>query len=136
MRRKPAGFGLVTAIFLLVVLAGLGAAIVFVGGLQQSTATLDLLGSRAYQAARAGVEWGAFQSLRNGACSGTTLTFAGTALDGFTAAVSCTRTTADEAGVTINIDEYVALACNQPPCPQPSPGNNYAERQLRLVVGK
>ena len=55
------GFSLVTAIFLLVILASLGAFIVTVSGLQQTSSALDVQGSRAYQAARSGIEWGTYQ---------------------------------------------------------------------------
>lgn len=62
MRRKAQrGFSLVTAIFLLVVLAGLGAAMLTFSTAQQQSSTLDILGSRAYQASRAGIEWAAYQ---------------------------------------------------------------------------
>ncbi|MCW5603027.1 MAG: agglutinin biogenesis protein MshP [Burkholderiales bacterium] len=137
-RDHQTGFSLVTAVFLLVVLGGLAAAIVTVTGMQQSTLMLDVQGSRAYQAARAGIEWGAFQSLRNGNCGGTVLAFPDTTLAGFSTTVTCTRTPANEAGVIINIDEYIATACNLPPCPNPNPqaGTDYAERQLRIVVGR
>ena len=57
--RRQYGFSLPAAIFLLVVLALMGAVIVTVTGLQQSSQQLDVLGARAYQAARAGIEWGA-----------------------------------------------------------------------------
>jgi MSHA biogenesis protein MshP len=52
-----------TAIFLIVVLGLLGVFIVSVTGLQQSGQQIDLQGVRAYQAARAGIEWAAFQVL-------------------------------------------------------------------------
>ena len=55
------GFSLVTAIFLLVILASLGAFIVTVSGLQQTSSALDVQGSRAYHAARSGIEWGTYQ---------------------------------------------------------------------------
>ena len=61
--RRQRGFSIVTAIFLMVVLALLGAFIVSVTGLQQSSQQLDVQGVRAYQAARAGIEWGACQVL-------------------------------------------------------------------------
>ena len=57
------GFSIVTAVFLVVVLALLGAFIVNVVGLQESSTQLDVRGARAYQAARAGVEWAAWQTL-------------------------------------------------------------------------
>lgn len=55
------GFSLVTAIFLLVVLASLGTLMVTFFATQQQSSALDVMGTRAYQAARAGGEWAAFQ---------------------------------------------------------------------------
>jgi MSHA biogenesis protein MshP len=65
-RRKSAGIGIVTAIFLLVVLAGLGVAIVSLSTTQQASATQDQQGARAYQAARAGIEWALYIGLQTG----------------------------------------------------------------------
>lgn len=53
------GFSLVSAIFLLVVLAALGAAMVTFSTAQNQTLAMDVLGARAYQAANAGIEWAA-----------------------------------------------------------------------------
>ncbi len=53
------GFTLVQAIFVLVVLGMLGTYMVTLLGVQQSTSTLAVQQARAYQAARAGVEWAA-----------------------------------------------------------------------------
>jgi MSHA biogenesis protein MshP len=60
MSRVQQGFSLVSAIFLLVVLAALGAAMVSFSTAQNQSLSIDVLGSRAYQAANAGVEWAAF----------------------------------------------------------------------------
>ncbi|MDD5301266.1 MAG: hypothetical protein PHD65_12335 [Gallionella sp.] len=57
------GFGLVSAIFLLVVVVALGTFAVTLSTTQQQNAALDIMGSRAYQAARTGIEWGAYQVL-------------------------------------------------------------------------
>ena len=62
---RAGGAGLVTAIFLLVVLAGLAVALVTLFGTQRQSAALDEQGARAYQAARAGIEWGLFQRATN-----------------------------------------------------------------------
>lgn len=62
-RRVQRGFSIVTAIFLVVVLAALGVFILTVTGVQQSSQSLDVQGVRAYQAARAGIEWAAYQVL-------------------------------------------------------------------------
>ena len=48
--REQRGFSVVTAIFLIVVLALVGVFIVSVTGLQQSSQALDVQGARAYQA--------------------------------------------------------------------------------------
>jgi len=64
------GFSLVTAIFLLVVLASLGALMMTFFTAQQQSSVLDALGARAYRAARAGVEWSAFQITQSGVAGG------------------------------------------------------------------
>ena len=52
------GFAAIAAIFLVVVLAALGAFMVTFSNTQQLTSAQDIQGSRAYWAARAGLEWG------------------------------------------------------------------------------
>jgi MSHA biogenesis protein MshP len=64
--RRQSGFSIVSAIFLLVVLSLLGALMLTFSTVQHSTASQDIQGSRAYHAARAGIEWGLFQLLRTG----------------------------------------------------------------------
>jgi len=62
-RRPQSGFSLIAAIFLLVVLALMGTLIVSITSMQSASGQLDLSGVRAYQAARAGTEWAAYQVL-------------------------------------------------------------------------
>ena len=66
LTRKNKGFLLPAAIFVLVILAALGAYALNITSVQQATSTQDVQGSRAYQAARAGVEWAAYQTLAPG----------------------------------------------------------------------
>ena len=54
---------MISAIFLLIVIAALGVFSVTLSTTQHQSALLDVMGSRAYQAARAGIEWGAYQVL-------------------------------------------------------------------------
>src|SRR4030067_2020097 len=61
--RSSKGFSLVSAIFLLVVIAALGTFAMTLSTTQHQSAALDVMGARGYQAARAGVEWGAYQVL-------------------------------------------------------------------------
>lgn len=91
------GFAMVTAIFLLVVLAALGAAMLTFSSAQHVGSAMDVQGARAYQAARAGIEWGAYKVLINNPAnvcppSPTMLTLSGNLAD-FTVSVECTATT-------------------------------------------
>ncbi|MDH3749589.1 MAG: pilus assembly protein MshP, partial [Gammaproteobacteria bacterium] len=67
------GFSLVPALFLLVVLAALGIVAVRLAGVQQQTVVLAMQSSRAYAAARSGIDWSAYQALVNGSCAASTL---------------------------------------------------------------
>ncbi len=134
--RRQAGVGIVTAIFLLVVLAGLGTAMVGIYTQQQSSANLDLLGARAYQAARAGIEWGLFQRRRNGNCvSATRIDMpAGTSLSGFTVYVRCRQ----QGAGTLSRYMITAEACNIPDtaggsCPDVN-NPEYVRRNLEVEL--
>lgn len=136
-RGKSRGFSIVAAIFLLVVLAGLGAAIVIVSTTQQIGSALDVQGARAYQAARAGIEWGAYKRLRSSSCApSTSFTFpTAPTLAGMTVTVTCTSYADGSGGPTVY--EIQSTACNQPSggvCPNASPGNNYIERRMKVTI--
>lgn len=70
MLKNQAGFTLVQAIFIMVVLALLGLAMIRLSGVQSSTGIFALQGARAYQAARSGLEWGAAQASIGANCNG------------------------------------------------------------------
>ncbi|MBI3938380.1 MAG: agglutinin biogenesis protein MshP [Betaproteobacteria bacterium] len=146
---REAGFSIVTAVFLVVVLALLGAFIVSVTGLQQSSLALDVQGVRAYQAARAGLEWGAYQvldpnntlgaALPTCPASPTNLSGLAESLSPFTVTVTCSATTTTESNRNIGAYLVIATACNQPSagaCPNPAPSSGYVERQLQAVLSK
>ena len=59
VRRQHAGFAIVSAIFLLVALALLGAYMVSFSNTQHITSAQDVQGSRAYWAAKGGLQWAA-----------------------------------------------------------------------------
>lgn len=139
MTVKQRGFSIITAIFLIVVLAALGAFAVSMFRVQQSSAAFDELGARGYQAAQAGIEWGAWQVLRGpGTCAAATgnLALPGS-LSPFTVTVACASTAHTEAGNPVTIYQLTATACNQPAagaCPNPAPGADYVERQVQGAV--
>ena len=105
------GFSIITAIFLLVVLSALGVALVSISTMQHAESALDVQGARAYQAARAGMEWGVFQKRVNGSCvaSSSFALPANGALNGFSVTVRCTQ-----AAGALPRSQVIATACNQP----------------------
>lgn len=138
------GFALVTAIFLLVVLAALGAFIVTVSTTQQVGAALDVQGVRAYYAARAGVEWGLYRVRVDGlscapapaSTSLPALSFpaSATTLQGFVVTVACS--THIDAGGGSSVTQLSAVACNFPGAGSVCPGNpsvlGYVERRVDI----
>lgn len=136
---RSRGVGLVTAIFLLVVIAGLAVAMVTVYTAQQTSSALDVQGSRAYQAARAGLEWGIFRQARQGTCEASS-SFAmdgTTSLRDFSVTVTCQKL---EGPVTDSGDDnaldrwkVTATACNLSAagtCPNPANSADYVQRVL------
>jgi MSHA biogenesis protein MshP len=85
---------LVAAIFLIVVVASLGAFAVRLGMGQHQTVNLALLSSRALAAANAGIEWSASKAFDavSPSCGSNTLSLTQGALAGFSVDVTCTST--------------------------------------------
>lgn len=108
--RRQRGVTLVTAIFLVVVLAGLAVVAVRLTASSAQTAGLDLRAAQAFHAARSGVGWAAYRALGAGWCSTQTLGLSEGGTAGFTVTVSCSQSTHVEAGQPINVFTIVALA--------------------------
>jgi MSHA biogenesis protein MshP len=92
---RNAGFSLVAVLFLIVVVAALGAFAVRIGAGQQQTVNLALLGARALSAANSGVEYAAHQAVADTGphvCANATLNLTGPGLNGFTVEVTCVPT--------------------------------------------
>lgn len=151
------GFALVAAIALLILMTSLGAFLVDMVSTQNVTSTQDVQGSRAFQAARAGVEWGLYSVLDP--TNATVVAPAAAAwpnmpncpaavlpIEGFTVTVGCVRFPAGaagpsgppvylEAGATRSLIVYeltatavtTGLAVGAP---------GYAERQVSVTVSK
>jgi len=97
------GFSLVAAIFLIVVLAGLGVFAVRISTLQTQGVTEALRAAQAYNAARSGVEWGAYQALNGGGCASTTLNLTEGGTAGFRVSVTCAQSVHMEGTSTVNV---------------------------------
>ena len=142
-RQLQQGFSLITAIFLLVVLGTLGTMMVTFFVAQQQSSTIDVLGSRAYQAARAGVEWASYnvgitpQGTAWAGCAGAaSAPFAANTLAGnlspFTVTVDCTTAAAVEGTATINWYVVTSTAHNG----LAASSKDRIERQITATMGR
>lgn len=130
-----------TAIFLLVVLASLGAFMLTFSGVQHVTQAQDIQGSRAYWAARSGVEWGVYQAVKATPISClASKNLAGP--NGMTVTVSCTSDSWVEGATNVAFSTITSTACSTPTaagaCPNPAAvgGIGYVERELQVLVSK
>lgn len=107
---EQAGFAAIAAIFLLVVLAAFGAFMVSFSNTQQINSAQDIQGSRAYWAARGGLEWGIPTALATPALCVAPMASPPTPLDGFTLAIDCTSNTYTEGIASITVMRLTATA--------------------------
>lgn len=139
MRKLQQGFSIVTAIFLLVVLSFLGIAMVMFSTSQQQSSAMDVLGSRAYQAARAGIEWAAYGvtqttpgTLWTGCATPANLNPLGGTLAPFTVTVTCTSASYIEDTSTTWVYTVTSTAKTAA-----SPGSpDYVERVINVKMGR
>jgi MSHA biogenesis protein MshP len=133
--KQQRGFLLPAAIFILVILAALGAYALNITSVQQSTSLQDTQGTRAFQAARTGVEWAAYQVLNPGSsalanCPASPSTIS---VDNFSVSISCSRTDYNEQG----LDHTIAMYDITSTASSGTAGAlNYIERQIQLTLSK
>jgi MSHA biogenesis protein MshP len=141
-RSSLRGFGSIAILVVLVMLAALAAAIVRLSAGAQSSSALDTLGTRADQAARAGVEWGLYQAFKGSwtACAGASQTLDLRADMGMVVTVTCTSATYNEGETSPGVPKVLrvytidAIGCNSSACPdnsRPAQGN-YVERRRQV----
>lgn len=137
------GFSLVAAIFLLVILSALGVFMLSISTMQQTTSTQDLQGSKAYQAAKAGIEWGVYQIMtaENSISPGPVLApyvcvdaivlpaFGG-ALQTFKVSVTCTLSSYVEGGNTVRVYQLTSTGS----LGNDTKATNYVERSMSASV--
>jgi MSHA biogenesis protein MshP len=114
---RQRGVVLIAALFMIIVLAGLGIFAVRLGAGQQQSVNLALLGVRAQAAADSGVELGANRALKGAGCApllpltttvAVTLTEA--ALNGFNVSVVCSHSNQTVGTVTYDVYKLSAFA--------------------------
>ena len=133
---KQQGFLLPAAIFIVVILAGLGAYALNITSVQQNTSLQDTQGTKAYQAARAGVEWAAYQVLNPGSTALVNCPASPTALsiDNFVVNVTCARSANYfEQGT----DHTIAMYDISSTASFGTTGTiNFIQRQIQLTISK
>jgi MSHA biogenesis protein MshP len=124
---RQAGLSIISALFMLLLMAALGALMLTFSTVQHVTQAQDIQGSRAYWAANSGLQWGAYRVVTDNACASTTLT-----LSGFTVDVACALSGPyDEGGSAVNVYRLTSTAS------QGTLGSaGYVERQLQATIGE
>jgi len=116
IQQAQRGFAAIAAIFLVVILAALGAFMLTFSNTQQLTSAQDIQGSRAYWAARAGLEFGIGTVVATSACPilpTPSPTILSTTFDGgFSVTVTCSRADYTEASATRSIYQLTSVASN------------------------
>lgn len=142
---RPAGFTMISALFILVVLAALGAFVANISSTQHLASAQDLQGARAYQAARAGIEWGLYRVLdpkNAGVVAPTDPAWPNmpvcpvnppATIEGFAISFACNRTDYLEANDTRSIAIY-QLTVTASTGALGTPG--HVERELQATVSK
>jgi MSHA biogenesis protein MshP len=138
LRARSGGFALMAALFIIVTLAAIGAYLLTISTGQAAAASQDEQAARAYQAARAGIDWGAYQILANSSCAGSqTIALQQGSLAGFWVKVDCSLI-ANETEGAVSESAYlvVATGCNRNACGPANTDALYVERQLELTLTK
>jgi MSHA biogenesis protein MshP len=110
--KRQRGFSIISAIFILVALAVLGAVMVTLSGTQHQASALIIESSRATAAAKSGIEWGAWQALQGAGCGAANSDFEMTegVMSGFRIEVTCTESNHEERGRSITVYALAAVA--------------------------
>ena len=135
--RRQGGFSIIAVVFIIVLLAVLGGFLVVISSSAQQTGVAALATTRAYHAARSGLEWGIHQAVVNGGvgvspdpCNGGfTLSTGG--FDSETVTVTCTSSVHRDGNPPTDVRVYVITSI----ATTGAEGTlSYARRELQAVV--
>jgi len=113
------GLSIMVALFILVVLAFLGLALVTISGVEHREPLLSLQGKRAFWAAQSGLQWAGHEALHDsgfscptGSPASYSVPSSRPGLNRFSVTVTCTRTSHKERGKTITVYDIESTARN------------------------
>jgi len=132
--RHERGFSLIAALFVMVVVALAVVAMARLSVSTNGTISLAIQQARAYQAARAGLEWGIRKAVKDGFCMpSTSVALDGDLSDFSGVVVSCKQLTYAERenGKTLTLHTLSAVSQN---AASPSVRSDYAYRKLEARV--
>jgi MSHA biogenesis protein MshP len=102
--RATQGFALVSAIFIVVVMAVAGAYMLSITGVQRESTNLSLIGPRAYYAAQSGLEWALHEAVDTpSTCPSDTFSLTEGGFVGFDVTVTCSSTEHQEIASTTTV---------------------------------
>jgi MSHA biogenesis protein MshP len=132
--RRRHGFALMAALFIIVTLAAIATYLLTVSTGQVAAASQDEQAARAYQAARSGIDWAAYQILINSSCLASQDV---PQPNNFIVQVACTAAAAETEG-SRQITAYTvsATGCNAASCGTANTEATYVERRLQLTLSK
>jgi hypothetical protein len=131
--KKKSGFALAAALGVLVICAVFGGFVLKMFNLSQESEARDALGEKAYQAAKGGAEYAAYQSLIKNTCASSNVALPG--FSEFTVALTCSRTATSESGVSVSVDLWTVTACSTASCPGTASAG-YVERQIKVMFAR
>ena len=133
-RARQRGVSIISAIFLLLLFAALATFMVSLTGTANITSAQDVQGSRAYQSAQAGLEWGLYQVLTPATASCAASTTLPSLVEGFSVTVACAMDGPyTEAGQVFSLYRLVSTAKT----PGAAPGSiAFVERQVAASVSR
>lgn len=140
--KAQSGFSVPAALFIVLVLAGLGAFLATIGSSQQLGHAQDIVSSHTFQAARVGMEWGVYQVINtNGTfrnnCEGLGGSSTLNDMDGLPdihVEISCRSLPYQEGVTKLRSYAIVSTACNSASCGAGVKPPLYVERRLETNI--
>ncbi|MGC1511226.1 hypothetical protein FT643_17155 [Ketobacter sp. MCCC 1A13808] len=129
-RGRHSGFALPAAIFIVVIIALMVAAMVRLGAGQTVGVNQGLLSTRAYWAAQSGLEWGLYQVSANGSCSGSSTLDVGM----FQVVVTCASQSYQEAGATSVQSYQISAAASTKGLGVDDPDYVFRSSQVEMLI--